>query len=157
MLVKISIISYELIDCSDFRNEIMRCLKKVLNRKEYKKTIPSIQKDIISSKKLKEEFLRFYDNWFSFQFRCFCEDNTVDNRETVMLFGVYYKRGDFGHPSYLTDRMYSRNERLLELISLMEEEDRHYRMESRRLRDKYKHLPEAFLHQSVSLDLPIRT
>jgi len=121
----------------DLSARILECLKGVLNKKK-RHEVASVLKEY-NGKELKKQFLRFYDNWFSYQFRCFCEDNEYDNRDTIKLFRVYYTTGCFGCPSYLTDKMYQGKERLLTLIQLMEEDDRYYEKEVKRIRDRDKY------------------
>jgi hypothetical protein len=84
----------------------------------------------ISNKEIVSRFRRFYDNYYSFQLRCFYDENPTDNYETIKQFTYSYIKGYFGRPSYLNTKMFgstSRNERLIELIARMEEEDRYYR------------------------------
>jgi hypothetical protein len=121
----------------DFASSLLQCLKGVLNKK--KRHEVAIVINDYSGKELKKQFHRFYDNWFSYQFRCFCEDNEYDNRDTIKLFRVYYVGGHFGCPTYLTDKMYGRNERLLTLIQLMEEDDQYHEKEVRRMRQKERY------------------
>lgn len=120
---------YEIMESDEtfFHKEFLSCLRSKLNKKTMKEVMHSLKQHKrggIHGKRLIGEFRRVYDNFFSFQLRCFYQDNETDNYDTLRQFRQMYEAGRFGCTSYLFDKMSNncRDERLMDLISLIQED-----------------------------------
>ena len=112
---------------------LLEYLQDTLSAKQYKKNNQDFRRlrgNGLGNREIIVQFKKFYDNYYTFQLRCFYDDNPSDGYETTKSFAYSYNKGYFGRPSYLNTKMFgsvNRDERLIELIASMEEEDRYYR------------------------------
>ncbi len=115
-----------------FPKLLLDYLENTLNAKKFKEIhveFRQLRGNGLSNREIVASFKRFYDNYYTFQLRCFYDDNPSDGYETTKTFSYFYNKGYLGLPSYLNTKMFgtaNRDQRLVDLVSAMQEEDRYY-------------------------------